>query len=88
MGGRLVSSLGLIRTDSTTARYQSVETHPAYRRQGLAGRLIYQSSLHGPDKPGAGRLVIVADPEYHAIDLYRRLGFTVAEQQVQLVRAA
>jgi ribosomal protein S18 acetylase RimI-like enzyme len=88
IGGRLVSSLGLIRTDSATARYQTVETHPDHRRQGLAGRLIYESSRHARDRLGAARLVIVADPDYHAIDLYGRLGFTVAEQQVQLARAA
>ena len=88
IGGRLVSSLGLIRTDSTTARYQTVETHPDYRRQGLAGRLIYESGRYGVDELGAGRLVIVADPDYHAIDLYNRLGFTIVEQQAQLALAA
>ncbi len=85
---RLVASLGLIRTDPTTARYQSVETHPDYRRRGLAGRLLYESGSYGRDRLGIGRLVIVADPDYHAINIYRRLGFTVVEQQVELTRAS
>jgi GNAT superfamily N-acetyltransferase len=86
--GRLVSSLGLIRTDPTTARYQDVATHPDYRRQGLAGQLIYQSSRYGADQLGVRRLVIVADPDYHAIDIYCRLGFSVGEHQVQLAWSA
>jgi ribosomal protein S18 acetylase RimI-like enzyme len=85
--GRLVSSLGLIRTDPATARYQTVETHPDHRRQGLAGRLIYESSLYASERLGTSRLVIVADPDYHAIELYGRLGFTVVEQQAQLALA-
>jgi ribosomal protein S18 acetylase RimI-like enzyme len=86
IGGRLVASLGLIRTDSETGRYQSVETHPEYRRRGLAGRLLYESSLYARDRLGIGQLVIVADPDYHAIGLYRSLGFSVIERQVQLAR--
>jgi hypothetical protein len=30
--------------------------------------------------------VIVADPEYHAVEIYRRLGFVDTERQVQLTR--
>ena len=88
VGSRLVSSLGLIRVDETTARYQSIETHPQYRRQGIAGQLIYQSSQYGAARLGARRFVIAADPSYHAIDIYRRLGFEVAEQQVQLAASS
>jgi hypothetical protein len=32
---------------------------------------------------GAQTLVMVADPGYHAIDLYRSLGFAVTETQLQ-----
>jgi hypothetical protein len=31
-------------------------------------------------------LVIVADPEYHAIRIYRSLGFTETETQIELER--
>ncbi len=84
--GRLVSSLGLIRALPETGRYQTVETLEAYRRRGLAGRLLYEASRWGADTLGLTRLVICADPEYHALRLYEALGFTVIEQQVQLQR--
>ncbi len=85
--GRLVSTLGLIRALPDTGRYQTVETLEAYRRRGLAGRLLYEASRWGADALGVARLVICADPEYHALRLYEALGFSVIEQQVQLQRA-
>jgi ribosomal protein S18 acetylase RimI-like enzyme len=77
---RLVSQLGLFAAGPGLARFQSVETDPDFRRRGLAGTLIADAVR----RVGVGRtLVIVADPEYVAIDLYRSLGFVVAETQLQ-----
>jgi ribosomal protein S18 acetylase RimI-like enzyme len=84
--GRLVASLGLVAVEPGLARYQSVETHPDYRRQGLASRLLDESSRYGRQRLGAHRLVIVADPKDEAIRLYRALGFDGQERQVQLQR--
>lgn len=39
--GRLVSSVGVVRTTRGSARYQQVETDPGYRGRGLAGTLIH-----------------------------------------------
>jgi ribosomal protein S18 acetylase RimI-like enzyme len=79
-GDRLVSQLGLFAAGPGLARFQSVETDPDFRRRGLAGTLV----AHAVDRVGVGRtLVMVADPEYVAIDLYRSLGFVVAETQLQ-----
>ena len=77
---RLVSQLGLFAAGPGLARFQSVETDPEFRRRGLAGTLI----AHAVGSIGVGRtLVMVADPEYVAIELYRSLGFVVAETQLQ-----
>jgi GNAT superfamily N-acetyltransferase len=84
--GRMRASAGLFGDGSGLARYQDVETHPAFRRQGLAGSLVRHAGQWGLDR-GARTLVIVADPDYHAIRLYRALGFTDTERQVQLERA-
>jgi len=85
--GRVVTSLGLLRAWSGTARYQNVETHGDHRRQGFASRLLYESSVWARDALEADTVVIVADPAYHAIDVYRSLGFEEFERQVQLERA-
>jgi GNAT superfamily N-acetyltransferase len=82
---RLVTQLGVFGDGSGVARYQAVETDPDYRRRGLATALIQLAGEHAL-REGARRLVIVADPDYHAIDIYRGLGFVEAEAQVQLQR--
>jgi len=81
--GRMRSGAGLFR-EGDLARFQSVETHPDFRRQGLASAVLGHAARQ---EPGAPTLVIVADPDDQAIRLYRALGFVEAEHQVQLYRA-
>ena len=84
LGGTLVSQLGLI-TAAGLARYQSVETHPAARRRGLAGTLVWHvgaTALTGD----TSTLVLVADPEDNAIRVYRSVGFSVTEAQIGFIR--
>ena len=52
---------------------------------GLASALVHHAGKAALDR-GAKRLVIVADPGYHAIGIYRSLGFVDWETQVQLTR--
>lgn len=85
--GLMVSGLGLFTDGSGVARYQSVDTRPEYRRQGLAGTLVHSAAEHVRRHHGVHTLVIVADPDYHAATLYRSLGFTDTEAQLQLERA-
>lgn len=86
-GDRLRSSLGLVHDGSGLARYQSVGTHPDSRGRGLASTLVHHAARYGFDVLGAERLVMVADPGYLAIRIYRSLGFADTETQVQLTRA-
>lgn len=86
VGDRMRSGGGVITDRSGVLRFQSVETHPGYRRRGLAGHVVYTASRYGLERLGAERLVIVADPEDVAIGLYRSLGFADAERKVQLQR--
>lgn len=82
---KLRSSLGIVSDGSRLARFQAVETHPDARRRGLASALVHRAGRTALDR-GATRLVIVADPAYHAIGIYRALGFVESETQVQLTR--
>jgi ribosomal protein S18 acetylase RimI-like enzyme len=85
--GVMRSGLGLFATGDGVGRYQSVETHPDFRRRGLAGALLIHAADVGRTSYGIERVVIVADPDYVAIDLYRRLGFVDRERQVEWQRS-
>jgi ribosomal protein S18 acetylase RimI-like enzyme len=81
--GRLVAQLGVLKAGGGLGRYQDVETHPDFRRQGLAGALVLMGGAMMVDHFGVRTLVIVADPEGEAIRLYRSLGFTESERVLE-----
>jgi ribosomal protein S18 acetylase RimI-like enzyme len=80
--GRLVAQLGLVSDGAEVARYQNVETHPAARRQGLAGTLVCQAGRYGIEELAASTLVIVAEAGSAAARLYQSVGFASVEDQV------
>ena len=86
LDGALVSQMGLVTAGPSLARFQTVETHPAVRGRGFAGTLVHHTSRYGFDTLGAETLVMVADPEYLAIRLYRSVGFSDSESQLQAER--
>jgi len=84
-GEDLLADLGIFHAGQL-ARYQSVETRPEYRRQGIAGNLVYQAGQYALTHFGVDTLVIVADHESTASRLYRSVGFNPKEQQMGLER--
>ncbi len=86
-GAELHASLGIFDASPGTARFQSVDTHPEHRRQGLASNLLYAAGVWARTELRATTLVIAADPNYFAIDIYRSLGFTEHEHKVSVSRA-
>jgi GNAT superfamily N-acetyltransferase len=84
--GRLVSSMGLYTASPGLARFQSVLTDPDHRGRGYAGSLVHHVSRWGFDELGARTLVMVADPEYLAIRIYRSVGFVDGEVQLGVLR--
>jgi RimJ/RimL family protein N-acetyltransferase len=67
-------------------RFQAVDTHPAWRRQGLCKALIHAVCRHGFEQMGLETLVIVADPDDVAIGLYESLGFQRGQRSWRLER--
>jgi ribosomal protein S18 acetylase RimI-like enzyme len=61
-------------------RFQAVDTAEAHRRQGICSRLVVEAARRAAEDHGARRLVICADPDYHALGLYESLGFEPAER--------
>jgi len=84
--GRLLASMGLFAASPGLARFQQVKTHPDARGRGLAGTLVHEVSRFGFDELGAETLVMVADPDYLAIRVYRSVGFADTESQLQADR--
>ncbi len=84
--GRLQSGMGLFRAGEGLARFQNVETRPEARGRGLAGTLVHHVSRFGLDELGVHTLVMVADPEYLAIRVYRSVGFAETESMLQVER--
>ena len=83
IGPQLVADLGLYHYEGV-GRFQSVETHPDYRRQGIAGTMIVEASQQAMAKYGLHTLVIAADQDSDPARLYSSLGFDLAEKQVGL----
>jgi GNAT superfamily N-acetyltransferase len=84
-GGRLVAQLGLVPLPGRLARFQDVETHPSFRRQGLAGTLVWHAAGYGLDELRATTLVIVADRGSAATRVYASVGFEPAEDTIGFV---
>ncbi len=80
---QLVADLGLFH-DKGLARYQTVQTHPDYRRQGIAGTLVYSAGRLSMTNYNLHTLVIVAEQASNAARLYELLGFKTTEKQVGL----
>ncbi len=72
--GKLVGDLGIF-YEGNLGRYQSVGTHPDYRRQGICGTLVYQTGLLAFRDFGVDHLVMEADLDYHAARIYESVGF-------------
>lgn len=84
--GRLVAQLGLVPLPGGLARFQDVETHPSFRRQGLAGTLVWHAARFGLDQLGAARLVIVAEQGSPATRVYTSVGFAPIEDTIGFSR--
>ncbi|MGB0581057.1 MAG: GNAT family N-acetyltransferase [Limisphaerales bacterium] len=73
-GSELVGDLGLFfDTDCTVGRFQSVETAPAHRGQGICRSLLRTVAADALKQ--ASNLVIVAEAGSHAAEIYRKFGF-------------
>jgi hypothetical protein len=85
LGDKLVGDCGIFVFDGV-GRFQTVGTHPEFRRLGVCGNLVYQSAHYSFTKGGAHTLVMVADPDYHAAKVYQSVGFRPTEQQIGMRR--
>jgi GNAT superfamily N-acetyltransferase len=87
--GQLAAAMGVATGSiegTAIARYQSVETAPAHRRQGLSSALLGRAAQEALEREPRARLVIVADADGAPGRLYHRAGFGLVERTVAVVR--
>ena len=85
LNGKLVADMGLFVEDGI-GRFQSVKTHPGYRRRGICGTMVHAIARRGLETMGAETLVMIADAEYHAAKIYQSVGFRPTERIVGVER--
>ena len=83
---RLVADLGIF-CDRVLGRYQSVQTHPDFRRRGIAGNLVYQAGVYAFENHDIDTLVIIAKADSPAQRLYQSIGFQFTEYQMGIWKA-
>lgn len=83
LNGKLVGDLGIYFSNDI-GRFNSVSTHQDYRNKGICQTLLYESFKHVTEKCNIKKLVIVADNEYFALDIYKKAGFIETENQIGL----
>jgi GNAT superfamily N-acetyltransferase len=81
----MLTKLGIFMHNGV-ARLQDVRTARTHRRLGLASYMVSFAIEHALTTLGAGRLALLADRDYYAIDLYRKLGFTDVGEHVTLMK--
>jgi ribosomal protein S18 acetylase RimI-like enzyme len=83
IGGLMVADLGLY-YENDLGRYQSVGTHPEYRRQGICQTLVYETAKLAFSEYKVTTLVMEADTNYHAAKIYESVGFKPGEKNYSL----
>lgn len=84
-GGVFAAVIGVF-SHRGIARLQDVETHPQWRRRGLATHLLYRVVAHARQTLGVEAVTLCADVDYVAIDLYKRMGFVPVGETVELMK--
>lgn len=83
--GELVGQCGMVRCSDGWGRFQSVETHPEFRRRGVCSTLVSTVGNDALGRGGCSAVILGADGEGPALSLYRRLGFEPGEKQHSLL---
>ncbi|WP_424941360.1 GNAT family N-acetyltransferase [Aliiroseovarius sp. S253] len=84
-GDTLAGDMGIF-NDDRLIRYQSVQTHEAYRRRGICSALLCACLDWAKTRAPDALPVIVANADSDAGRLYRRAGFTLAETTIAAYR--
>lgn len=85
-GDRPVGQCGMV-IQGDVGRFQAVETHPEYRRRGVASAVVHAAAHHAFTQHGCARVLLEAEPDGPALGMYTALGFREIGRIHALVRA-
>jgi len=83
LNGKLATDLGIYWNDNVI-RFNSISTHPSFRRLGACSTLVYKVSKNLLEKDPSKTLVMQADEDYHAALIYESIGFVPREKVVAI----
>ncbi|SHO56682.1 GNAT family N-acetyltransferase [Vibrio quintilis] len=83
IGDQLVASLGLF-FDDHVGRFQNVETHPDFRQRGICKTMVHDISAEAMKTRPVQHLILHADSQYIAAQIYRSVGYEVCETLCEL----
>lgn len=85
--GELAGTLGLVRVaGGDVGRFQLVGTDPRFARLGVCSTLVHEIARRALEEQGFGTLVMAADADYHAAEVYESVGFRATERLFSLLR--
>jgi N-acetylglutamate synthase-like GNAT family acetyltransferase len=84
VGSKIVGNLGLyFDENNAVGRFQSIGTHPDYRKKGICSNLLWSVCRYAQEVVGVSELYICADVDSAAFRLYQGLGFDVCGVQYE-----
>lgn len=87
LNGEIVGDLGIFHgnvSGKPLGRFQNVGTHPNHRRKGICSTLVYEASMQALESYPIDNLVMIADSNYHAAEIYKSVGFKEVEKMYSL----
>lgn len=86
INGRIVAALGLF-FEGPIGRFQEVLTDSRWRNRGICAALVHKVSQDAFCN-GVQDLIMVADSTYHALRVYRNLGFQDIESLITVCKSS
>jgi GNAT superfamily N-acetyltransferase len=82
--GQLLADMGVFFNSGGNSCLQLVETHPAYRRQGIGAKLLHWVTRRALSQPECKRVVIQAEADSGGQAFYAQSGAVIVENTVEL----
>lgn len=83
--GHLIGTMEVFCRSSGTAEVQNLFVRPDHRRKGIGRKLLGLAAELGRERGCKGLALAVSRSNESAVEFYRRLGFTICEQEISKI---